>query len=123
MVESRSQCSVGEVMARVEFSKKVRGEAFLRCAGKCQSCGMKLKASEGEYDHIIPYEFTRDSSLSNCQVLCVPCHRGPGAKTADDQRDIAKAKRRWLKHTGAWPKTKNPMKSRGFENSRRRDDA
>lgn len=105
-------------MARVEFSKKVRGEAFLRCGGKCEKCGAKLKSSEGEYDHIIPYHFTQDSTLSNCQVLCVPCHRGVGGKTADDQRDISKSKRIWLKHTGAWPKSKSPLRSGGFKKTR-----
>lgn len=103
---------------RTEFSKKVRAEAFLRCDGKCQSCGMKLKQSEGEYDHIIPYALSEDSTLSNCQVLCVPCHRGVGAKTSDDIKAISKAKRNWLKHTGAWPQSKAKIKSRGFSSSR-----
>lgn len=103
---------------RTEFSKKVRAEAFLRCDGKCQSCGMKLKQSEGEYDHIIPYALSEDSTLSNCQVLCVPCHRGVGAKTSEDIKAISKAKRNWLKHTGAWPKSKATIKSRGFSSYR-----
>jgi hypothetical protein len=25
------------------------------------------------FDHIIPWEFTRDSSPANCQVLCLTC--------------------------------------------------
>ncbi|AEH79687.1 HNH endonuclease [Sinorhizobium medicae] len=104
-------------MAR-EFSKKVRAEAFLRCGGKCQTCGSVLKVGEGEYDHIVPYALSEDSTLSNCQVLCVPCHRGEGAKTSDDIKAISKAKRNWLKHTGAWPKSKSKIKSRGFPKSR-----
>ena len=105
-------------MARREFSKKTRAEAFIRCGGKCQSCGMKLKSSEGEYDHIVPYALSEDSTLENCQVLCVPCHRGVGAKTSDDIKTISKAKRNWLKHTGAWPRSKAKIKSRGFSSSR-----
>lgn len=93
------------MVKRVEFDKKTRGLAFQRCAGLCEKCSAKLKVGEAEYDHIIPYYFTQDSSLSNCQVLCVPCHRGEGAKTADDQHDISKSKRIWLKHNGvAQPK-------------------
>jgi len=99
---------------RVEFSKKTRVEAFARCAGKCESCGMKLKAGEGEYDHVIPYFISRDSSLSNVQVLCVPCHRGVGAKTSDDQRIISKVRRVKMKHEGTFPASKAKIKSRGF---------
>ena len=105
-------------MKRVEFDKKTRAEAFRRCGGKCEGCQMKLKAGEGEYDHIIPYALSEDSTLSNCQVLCVPCHRGVGAKTSDDLKAISKAKRNWLKHTGAWPQSKSKIKSRGFSSSR-----
>ncbi|TBG78579.1 HNH endonuclease [Rhizobium leguminosarum] len=105
-------------MKRVEFDKKTRGLAFQRCGGSCEKCGMRLKVGEAEYDHIIPYYFTQDSSLSNCQVLCVPCHRGEGAKTADDQHDISKSKRIWLKHNGAWPKSKATIRGGGFRKTR-----
>lgn len=91
-------------MKRVEFSSKTRAEAFLRCNGKCEACKAALKLGEGEYDHVIPYAISEDSTLANCQVLCVPCHRGAGAKTAQDQKDISKAKRREADHFG----TKKP---------------
>ncbi|MQW00683.1 HNH endonuclease [Sinorhizobium medicae] len=104
-------------MARA-FSKKIQGQAFLRCGGKCEKCQAHLKVGEGEYDHIVPYALSEDSTLSNCQVLCVPCHRGEGAKTSDDIKAIAKAKRNWLKHTGAWPKSKSKIQSRGFGRTR-----
>lgn len=103
---------------RVEFSKKTRAEAFARCGGKCEKCEMKLKVSEGEYDHVIPYFISRDSSLDNCQVLCQKCHRGVGAKTADDQRTISKIKRVKAKHEGTFPASKAKIRSRGFSNSR-----
>lgn len=103
---------------RIEFSKKTRAEAFLRCGGNCESCGMRLKQGEAEYDHRIAFYLSRDSSLENCSVLCRPCHRGVGAKTADDQRIIAKVKRVKAKHDGAWPKSKTPLRSRGFAKTR-----
>lgn len=105
-------------MERVEFSKRVRVEAFARCGGNCEGCGARLKVGSGEYDHRIPYFMTRDSSLSNCQVLCTPCHRGVGAKTADDQRDIAKVKRMQAKHEGTFPPSKFRLRSQGFPKSR-----
>lgn len=106
---------------RVEFTKKVRVEAFVRAGGLCEnpSCKAKLKVGEAEYDHRIPFYISRDSSIENCQVLCVPCHRGPGAKTADDQRTIAKIKRVKMKHEGTFPPTSRPIPSRTFTNNRR----
>lgn len=103
---------------RIEFSKKVRVEAFARCEGKCEKCQAKLKVGEAEFDHIVSFWLSRDSSLENCQVLCIPCHRGVGAKTADDQRIIAKVKRTKMKHEGTFPPSRAKLRSRGFSNSR-----
>lgn len=96
-----------------EFTKKVRIAAFERCKGKCEQCGANLKVGEGEYDHVIPLALTGESTLGNCQVLCRPCHRDPGAKTAADVKAIAKSKRRSANHTGASKPVGN-MKSQGF---------
>lgn len=106
------------MMKRVEFSKKVRAEAFVACEGKCQKCKANLKVGEGEYDHIIPFYFSQDSSLENCQVLCVTCHRGCGGKTSDDQKAISKSKRVSMKHNGSWPKSRFKIKSRSFKSQR-----
>lgn len=103
---------------RIEFTKKVRIEVYARAGGKCEKCKAALKVSEGEYDHVIPFWISRDSSASNAQLLCVTCHRAPGAKTADDQRTIAKIKRLKMKHEGTFPPSKSPLRSRGFVNSR-----
>lgn len=101
-------------MKRVEFSKKVRAEAFARANGKCEKCLAKLKTGEGEYDHIIAFWLTQDSTLENCQLLCVPCHRGEGAKTAGDQAMISKVKRIKAKHDGTFVKSGPKLQSRGF---------
>lgn len=103
---------------RKEFSKKTRIEVFARAAGRCEKCEAKLKVGEGEYDHIIPCALGGDNDVSNAALLCVPCHRGIGAKTADDQKMIAKVKRIHAKHFGLHPKSANPIRSAGFRKTR-----
>jgi 5-methylcytosine-specific restriction protein A len=105
-------------VSRVEFSRKQRLEMWTRAKGHCEGCGMKLKAGQGEYDHVIAYEISRDTSISNGQLLCTPCHRGPGGKTADDAGIIAKVRRIEAKHRGTWPPSKAPLRSRGFASTR-----
>lgn len=99
---------------RAEFSRKTRVLAFERSKGRCESCGALLKVGEGEFDHILPAALGGSNDLSNCQVLCVPCHRGPEGKTAEDVRGIRKADRIKAKHIGAWPKSNRPLMGRGF---------
>ena len=88
-------------MTRQEFTRKIKLAAFERANGCCEGCGAKLRPGNIEYDHIIPCELGGDGTLDNCQVLCVSCHRGVGAKTADDAGRIAKARRVHAKHIGA----------------------
>jgi 5-methylcytosine-specific restriction endonuclease McrA len=65
-----------------------------------------------EYDHALPDFFTKDASAENCRVLCSKCHR---LKTStEDVPRIAETKRQQRKNVGAWPKTKRPLRSRGF---------
>src|SRR4029077_12753474 len=101
-------------MTRDEFTMKVRQQAFERCKNFCEMCGANLGIGKYEFDHIIPYFLTQDSSAGNCQVVCIPCHRGEGAKTADDAAIIAKVKRVEAKHNGTWPKSPRKMRSRPF---------
>jgi 5-methylcytosine-specific restriction enzyme A len=86
-------------MARTEFPRKVRAEAFARAGGCCEVCGARLKVGEGEVDHIIPDQFGGSATIDNARVLCVPCHR---AKTAVDIRDIRKSDRVRDKFSGAF---------------------
>ena len=86
---------------REEFSSIIRRLAWARANGRCEGwvkglfdedvrCSAPIDLGEFHYDHIIPYWMTRDSSLSNCQVLCRQCHK---TKTEADIADIAKSKR------------------------------
>lgn len=103
---------------RKEFSKKTRVQVFERAGGRCEKCGAKLKVGEGEYDHILPCALGGDNDAANAALLCVRCHRGVGAKTADDQRVISKVKRVKMKHEGTFPPSKAKIRSRGFASSR-----
>lgn len=82
---------------RFEFSRKQRLEIWTRAEGKCQSCGMKLKAGEGEYDHRIAQGYGGENTVENGQLLCRKCH---GGKTAKDKGITEKVKRIRDKHLG-----------------------
>lgn len=69
---------------RRTFSNEVKRLAWKRCNRQCESCTRQVTgAGDIEFDHIVPWEISRDSSLGNCQVLCTDCH---AAKTA--ARDV-----------------------------------
>ena len=78
-------------MSRFEFTNATKRDAFVRAKGKCEGCGFKLRSGEAHYEHIVAEWLTRDNSLDNCQVLCVPCHKHKTGKR--DVPMIAKAKR------------------------------
>lgn len=87
-------------MPRHEFSRKIKCAAWERCGGRCEGqwlddeivtrCWAPIDIGNFHYDHIDPDWFSGCNDLSNCQVLCVVCHK---EKTARDQTNIAKSKR------------------------------
>lgn len=83
---------------RKEFSRKIRQAAFKRAGGKCEKCSARLKANEGEVDHILPASLGGGSVLVNAQVLCRICH---SEKTTKDIRRVREADRARDKSTGA----------------------
>lgn len=100
-------------MARSEFSKKVRRDAFVRAAGHCEAegCGCKLTTGKFQYDHTIPDWMGGEPIPSNCQVLCDPCHK---AKTRQDAADRAKAQRREDAHRGIKDTPRQRIQGPGF---------
>lgn len=96
--------------ARAEFPAKVRKAAFERADGRCEKCKAKLKAREGEVDHILPCGLGGEPVLANAQVLCRVCHN---EKTATDVNRMRKADRAKAKESGA-KRPKGGIKSRGF---------
>ena len=80
-------------MARKEFSKRTKREAFARSGGFCESadCGMPFSPSNPvEYDHVTEAYFDGDNSLENCKAICKACHK---AKTRKQAPVIAKSRR------------------------------
>lgn len=78
-----------------QFSRSVKRAAYARSNGRCEnpSCGVSLPAGWGgiEYHHINPWTLSHDSSLDNCRVLCVPCHKE--STTTKDRPVIDKNRR------------------------------
>lgn len=91
------------------FSKEVKRQALARAQGKCEAVGPLYGLPEGvrcnanlgvgfDFDHIILWANSNDSSLDNVAVCCRPCHR---YKTAQhDTPKAAKTVRQRDKHSG-----------------------
>lgn len=104
-------------MARKSFSRKERARLFTLREGRCYLCKGKINGAleAWEIEHEIPWEISRDDSDDNLQLAHTKCHR---TKTAADRRDIAKVQRIAAKHNGTWPKTKAPIRGKGFPSTR-----
>jgi hypothetical protein len=91
------------------FDKPTKRAALKRSNGKCEGEGPLYGLPENvrceanlaygvEFDHLILYANSRDSSLDNCRCVCPDCH---GFKTRKhDTPKAAKTVRQQDKHTG-----------------------
>ena len=109
-------------MTRRNFTPATRKAAYERAQGRCQGCGMDLAGKRWDCDHVRADALLGEPTLDNAAVLCVPCHRGKGGKTAGDLKRLAKAKRQQLYHeTGKSHRHQSrPIQSRGFDKRLRR---
>lgn len=57
------------------FNPKERKITLEKQAGKCAGCNLKLKISDAEADHIVPFLNGGETTLNNCQMLHKHCHR------------------------------------------------
>ncbi len=106
----------GALMARPSMTRKRKAAIFAQHNGACHLCGGTISVGEAwDAEHVIPWEISRDDSDDNLRPAHKKCH---ASKTADDRRDIAKVQRIQAKHNGSWPKSKTPLRSRGFASSR-----
>lgn len=69
--------STPEVMV-VKFSRE---NIYARDRGKCQYCGMNVKLSEFEYEHVIPRAQGGKTIWENIVVACTGCNQKKGSKT------------------------------------------
>jgi hypothetical protein len=102
------------------FSPATRRLAFSRCQGRCELCGCKLTDGLTRYDHRIPWEISRDSSLSNAACLCRTCHDAKTYQT--DLPAIVKARHRFDRMIGIRPIASRPMpggRNSGFKKTMR----
>jgi 5-methylcytosine-specific restriction enzyme A len=105
---------------REEFSPAVRRAAFQRCGGRCEQCTVKLTSGNIFYDHRIPWALSRDSSLSNSNVLCRTCHDAKTYRT--DIPTIAHVKRMADRHFATKALASQPMpcgRNTGFKRTMR----
>lgn len=67
------------------FSDNVKDQAFRRSGGQCECrrsthghlgrCPTKISRHGAEYHHVVADSAGGADTLSNCEALCVSCHR------------------------------------------------
>lgn len=103
-------------MARPAMTRRRKALIFAANNGTCYLCGGRISVGEAwEAEHVIPWEVSRDDSDDNLRPAHAKCH---AVKTSRDRKDIAKVHRMEAKHKGFWPKSRAPLKSRGFSPTR-----
>jgi 5-methylcytosine-specific restriction protein A len=101
-------------MPRRNFSASVKKAAHARANGRCEKCGQPTGPhNPPEVDHIREDWETGEPTLENAQVLGKKCCHAPKSAAATERRSNADRMKR--KHEGTWPKTKHPLRSRGFD--------
>jgi 5-methylcytosine-specific restriction enzyme A len=94
------------MVKRKTISTKQRVKVFSNHAGVCHICGGKINVGEAwEVEHVIPFAMGGADDESNWVPAHTKCHAN---KTKSDVANIAKAKRREIRHIGA-KKTKTPL--------------
>lgn len=96
---------------------RVKLRVWERCGGRCAITGRKLRPGDAyEFDHIIPLILGGAHAEANLQLVSREAHK---EKTREDVAIKSKVARVRAKFLGVFPKTKRPLKSRGFEPSRK----
>lgn len=98
-------------MSRREFPAKVRKAAEKRCAGKCETCGVKLPVGGYHFDHDVADGLGGEPTLENCKVLCLPCHK---VKTIEHDNPRMRKADRQHKSIALGIRPPSQLKSAGF---------
>jgi hypothetical protein len=120
--------SVVQRTKRLEFSKKVRLEIFLRAGGpdklRCEGkdCGLPIKGSNFEIDHTlecwemedVEHGYREALTAEDGKLLCIPCHDAKTGKKAGERARCKKVVEKAAKAR----KPKQPFKGwRKFDGS------
>lgn len=104
------------VTADTKAPTRVRLRVFETHGGRCHLTGRKIQPGEPwELEHVKPLHLGGENRESNLAPALVQAHR---EKSARELTAKAKADRIRAKHLGVWPKTKAPLRSRGFRSTR-----
>lgn len=107
--------SVGEWIAKNDdqaIPPRVRLRVFARYEGICQLSKRRIAAGEAwDLDHIKALWRGGEHRESNLHPVLKTPHR---VKSAEEQSIQAKCDRIAKKHLGIWPKSRSPLRSRGF---------
>jgi len=71
------------------FSYEIKFRTFERQNFKCNCCRRPLENNEYEFDHIVAVADGGPNDLSNCQALCLFCHRTRTAEQGQE-RNVAR---------------------------------
>ncbi len=92
--------------------KRVKMRVFQRYDGICYLTGRKIRAGdEWEAEHVQAIINGGQNRESNLKPALKEPHK---EKTKKDLETKSKTARMFAKHHGTWPKSKNPIRSRGF---------
>lgn len=96
---------------RIEFSMKVKKQAWDRANGFCEcGCGRpfgKHPKTVPNYDHVIPAKLGGDATLGNCMCIRFDCHQ---TKTKEvDMPKIKKVRRSDKQRMGLKPKKRSTI--------------
>lgn len=95
---------------------RVKARVFEAHGGRCYLSGRKIAAGEKwQIEHRIAIINGGENRENNLAPALEAPHR---EKTDEDLRTKSKIARTRLKHLGQWPKSKRPLRSRGFAPSR-----
>lgn len=111
--------SVVQRTKRLEFSKKVRLEIFLRAGGpdklRCEGkdCGLPIKGSNFEIDHTlecwemddVEHGYREPLTAADGKVLCYPCHDAKSGKKSGERAHC----KRIVKKAAKVLETDNPL--------------
>lgn len=93
----------------------IRDRVFIRFGGKCAISGKKLFPGEWDVDHETALADGGQHRERNLRPVFRLAHR---EKTAAENRARDRAERIRRKHNGTWPKSKTPLRGRGFAKTR-----